>query len=584
MLPIHIIHRLRGGRLWQPWAVERKLPVLVFALALVGLIVGAAGGPTWWPSAHSHVAAELDHSAIAPLYGLVANVAAALPFGELGFRLAVLSAVLGAALLAGVVAAARVVLPKDPVAWIVAAVLLAAAPAFRDAAGFAGPDILAACGIVWMIRFTATSCWRPALGCAAVVLGSAPWLGAALVALGIVWLARERFVLAIGAVGVICVILWLPWLGAIGSLPRIAPSIDTLAGMGRGAGAIVFGAGLLGIGFAAVTGLAFARRLAVFAALALVHTALVGGDISALAVVALGCAVIPSAIVRAVGATGRRHLVALGAGLPLVAAAALTGPAITVDSPGATPARVADDLIGEAPPGPGIVVPVNDASKLALEYARVVAGARPDLALAPTSDVAVADALRSNRVVISEVSGFGRLDPRRSVARGRGFQLLGGLPAVNAPVAPPAHYDSAMGHDLSLRFALERARFEANAGRLDAAARAAGLTKRFRAGDLAVLGATRPTLARPPFYRFLPITSPDVEVEVFGDDLAWVAHLDEPALPDNAPDARRLHARWRLLWLGKTTPNDPEIAALGPAALAATAAMLATYGAVQPQG
>jgi hypothetical protein len=582
MLPIHIIHRLRGGRLWQPWTVERKLPVLVFALALVGLIAGAAGGPGWWPSTHSHVAAQLDHSAAAPLYGLVANVAAALPIGELGFRLAVLSAVLGAALLAGVVAAARVVLPKDPVAWIVAAILLAAAPAFRDAAGFAGPDILAACGIVWMIRFTATSCWRPALGCAAVVLGSAPWLGAALVALGIAWLARERFVLAVGAFGAICVILWLR---AIGSLPGIAPSIATLAGMGRGAGAIVFGAGLLGIGFAAITGLAFARRLAVFAALALVHAALVGGEIAALAVVALGCAVIPSAIVRAVGATDRRHLVALGGGLPLVAAAALTGPALTVDDPGATPARVADDLIGEAPPGPGIVVPVNEASLLALEYARVVAGARPDLVFAPASDVAVADALRSNRVVISEVSGFGRLDPRRAVARGRGFQLLGGLPAVTAPVAPPAKYDSATGRDLSLRLALERARFEASAGRLDAAARAAGLTKRFRAADLAVLAATRPTLARPPFYRFLPITSPDVEVEVFGDDLAWVAHLDEPALPDNAPDARRLHARWRLLWLGKATPNDPEIAALGPAAVAATAAMLATYAAAaQPHG
>jgi len=168
MLPIHIIHRLRSGRLWQPWAVERKLPVLVFMLALVGLIAGAAGGPGWWPSAHANLAAVLRHAAAAPLYGLVANVAAALPIGELGFRLAVLSAVLGAALIAGVVAAARAMLPKDPVAWIVAAVLLAVAPAFRDAAGFAGPDILAACGIVWMIRFTATSCWRPALGCAAV--------------------------------------------------------------------------------------------------------------------------------------------------------------------------------------------------------------------------------------------------------------------------------------------------------------------------------------------------------------------------------------------------------------------------------
>jgi hypothetical protein len=576
MLPIHIIHGLAGGRLWQPWAVERKTPEVVFALALVGLIVGAAGGPAWWPSAHADIAAQVRHTTAAPLYGLVANVAAALPFGELGFRLAVLSAVLGAALLAGVVAAARAVLPKDPVAWLVAAVLLAAAPAFRDAAGFAGPDILAACGAVWMIRFTATNCWRPALGCAAVVLGSAPWLGAGFVALGIAWLARDRLPLVIGAVGVLCVILWA---GAIGSMPGAAASLQTLASMGRGAGAIGFGAGLLGVGFAAVTGLAFARRLAVFAALAAAHAVVIGGEMPALAILAIGCAVIPSAIVRAVGATDRRHLVALAGGLPLVAAAALTGPELVVDDPGATPARVADDLLGEAPPGPGIIVPVNEASVLALEYARAVAGARPDLAFAPASDVAVADALRGNRIAISEVSGFGRLDPRRAVARGRGFQLLGGLPAVAAPVSPPARYDSALGRDLATRLALARAEFEASAGRLDAAVRAAGLTRRFRAGDLAVLAATRPTLARPPFYRFLPTSSPDVEVEVLGDDLAWVAGLDEPALPEDAPDARRLHLRWRLFWLGRTPLQDPGIAAIGPTAVAETAVMLATYGA-----
>jgi hypothetical protein len=552
--------------------------IAVFAIAVVVLVVGAAGGPGWQSAIHADVAASLRHTAAAPLYGIIANVVAALPFGEVGFRLAVLSAVLGAALLAGVVEAARVLLPRDPIAGIVAAILLAATPAFRDAAGFAGPGILAACGVVWMTRFAVTGCRIAALACAAIVAGSAPWLGAALAVMLVVRLARELAIGVAGVAGVICIVLWV---GAIGSLPAVSPTTQALASIGRGAGAVVLGAGILGIGFGAVTGLAFARRLAAIAGIAAVHATLFGGDIEMLGVLAIGCAVIPSAVVRAAGSP-RRHVVALAAGVPLVAAALLTGPAFGIDDPGATPARVADDLVGEAPPGPGVVIAVNAPTLHALEYAHVVAGARPDLAIipyaGPDTDLVVADALRANRVAIADVPAFGRLDPRRAVARGRGFQLLPGLPAVIAPVVPPPRYASAIGEDLAIWIAVTRGEFEGSAGRLDAAARAAGLTQRFRAGDLAVLAATVPTRARPAFFGLLPMADVGAaRLDLFGDDLAWVAGIAEPVLPADAPAARRLHAKWRQIWLGKATPADPEITAMGPAAIAATAAMLATY-------
>jgi hypothetical protein len=37
--------------------------------------------------------------------------------------------------------------------------------------------------------------------------------------------------------------------------------------------------------------------------------------------------------------------------------------------------------------------------------------------------------------------------------------------------------------------------------------------------------------------------------------------------------ARKLHAKWREILLGKTTPDDPAITALGPRAVAATKAL-----------
>lgn len=577
--------------------MERALAWLeraVFTVALVVLVLGAAGGGWDATSDHAVLAGELQRAATAPLYGLVAGVAAYLPVGEPGFRLAVANAVLGATLLVGVLRAARAVLPKDPIAGVIAVVLLALAPPFRDAAGFAGPSMLAATGVVWALALAIEHAREPsarralgALACVAVTIGSAPWLGAALGPLVVGWLWRagkgvhKNDVITVGVfmVGVMMVVLWL---GAVGSLPAASPDASlVVAASARGSASIVVGAGLLGLAFAAVTNLASARWLAAALVIAVVHAVVVDHDVTALlALLAIGCAVIPSAIVRAVGSS-RRHTVALAAGAPLVVVAALAGPALGVDDPGAAPARLASDVIGAVPAGPGVFVATRRTTWSAIAYAQSVAGVRPDLELGPPLPTANAAtvavrALRTGQVAASDVAAFGPLDPRRAYPRGRGFELHLDVPTKVPPIPLPARYASAIGAQQAVLLALDRGRYEAVNLRLGNAARAAGLTTRFGAADLAILSTTRP--ARPALFGFVP----DLDhappgpwlLELFGDDLAWVAGIDPPDVDE--PRTRKLHSLWRKLWRGEIKRDDPAISALGPEAVKATDEMLAT--------
>ena len=170
--------------------------------------------------------------------------------------------------------------------------------------------------------------------------------------------------------------------------------------------------------------------------------------------------------------------------------------------------------------------------------------------------------------------------PRRElVALGAGAPLV-----VAALLTGPALTIDAsqIGREQAVLLAISRARDEAGAGRLDAAARAAGLTDRFHAADLAVLATAAITPARPALFGFVPQLDDAPPgpwlLELFGDDLAWVAGLEIPVV--DGPPARKLHALWRELLSGppSITKDDPRIAALGPAAVAATAGLLAALG------
>jgi hypothetical protein len=576
----------------------------VFVLALVVFILGTGGGPGWGSSIHVVLATRLVHVATAPLYDVLASIASLVPAGEPGFRLGVLGALLGAATLAGVVAAVRALVPREPSTGLVAALLLAIAPPFREATAFATPSILAACGTAWAIAFalryardsrdippigtsipplTDARDAAAAIAACAVVVGSAPWLGAALTIAVAIFLARRgapRTILAVsvGALGLAVVALW--W-SALGGAPGANGSLAATIGETRGAAAIVVGVGLVGIGFGALTGLPFAAWLALVALVVAGHQIIVGGAPSTMLVAfAIGAAIVPSAVVRALahGHGWRRQLLAFSVGLPLVAAAALAIDRFSVDDPGSAPHDLAFDLESSVPPGPGVFVATRTTSWLALAHEATIAGARPDLALvsprpSDEADTIVADTLRADRIAAADAATVGRLDPRRTIPRGRGFQLVQEIPERAMPVAPPATYATATGREQGILLALERARFEAASGRYDLAARAAGLAERFGAADLAVLAATTVTPLRPPLFEHLPLAGEPVGpwlLELYGDDLAWIAGLPEPELPADAPMPRRLHAKWREILTGRTTPDDPAIAEMGLSAIIAT--------------
>jgi hypothetical protein len=579
--------------------VLAKLPRLewiVMGIALVVLILDAGGGPAWGAaSTYPVIAARMDHLASAPLYDLLAGVLALAPVGEVAFRVALFNALLAALTLAGVVAAVRALVPRDVGAALVSVLLLLVAAPFREAAAFATPAMLAACGAVWALacaaRFARDAAARDAaaaLAACAIVVGSAPWLGAVVTLAIAAWLytrgARGVVVAAIAIFGGV-VASW--WFGATGTLPAAASSLAlAIAATAPGGGAIVVGAGLLGSAFAAITGLAGTRFLALLLVIVAAHEIIFGGSaVVLLALLAIGAATIPSAIIRATQPQlegTRRQLLACGAGIPLVAIALVVGGRVTVEDPGTSATDLASDLTSTQPPGPGVFVATRATTWLAVQYEAAVAGARPDLSIAPPlpaqqADAIVANALRSDRIAAADAAAFGRLDVRRVIPRGRGFQLVGDLPAHATPTRSPARYATRSGREQAVMLAVERARHEAASNRLDAAARALGLAERFGAADLAILAVTLATADRPALFGFLPQDDRpgDWMIDVFGDDLAWVAGIAVPPVDDRAPMPRRLHAIWRDIILGKKKPDDPAIAALGPRAVTATRELFA---------
>jgi hypothetical protein len=429
---------------------------------------------------------------------------------------------------------------------------------------------------------------------AGVIVGCSPYLGVAMVAMLLAWVQRPqaRVAMAIGGVLVAAIVMWA---GAEGSWPTVAPDLaSAIAATGAGSASIVVGAGLLGVAFGVATGLAHAKRFGVIAMATMAAVVLVGGHdpMPVLAVMAVGVGVLPAAVVRVVGASDekpdRRHWIALVAGVPLVGAALATGAAVGADDTGDSAIVAAADLVGDVPPGPALIVETREASWAAVAYELEAAGNRPDLGLAPPAatektDAAVAGVFRIGHLAASDVLAFGRLDPERVAPRGRGFQLLPEKPVGTAATAPePADYRGAAGQELAMRLAVERARYEAGEGRLDQAARAAGLVAsgRFRAADLAVLATTTPTARRPAFFGFLTGVADEESgtwlLDLLGDDLAWVGGVDETKTSGEMNAPRKLHALWRRVWKGEISESDPAIAALGPRAVKATKDMLAT--------
>jgi hypothetical protein len=571
---------------------------VIGAAVAVAAAAVAASGPGWFAAAEHVTAARLGNvPAWSPGYAAVAAVAAWLPIGEVAARVALISALAAGLAAAGVVAMTRALVPREVGAGVAAVIVLAAVAAVRAAAAVPGPAMLVAAGVAWtaagLIAIRRGESGEPAaVGGLALALATAPWLGVALavIVVPVVWPRRRALlVVPLAVIVPLIVVAGVPPSGVALAGARARAVIGAL---GSDAGVVVFGAGVLGLGFGAATGLRGAgiAVLVVIAALIGAIASPIGGPDGAVIVhvaLALGIAVLATAGLRAAAGTldGARRSIAAGA-----LAAAFVLPAVLlareVADDGDAPARVATDLVGAAAAGPGAVFVGGDAALTAMRHERVVAGLRPDLVPALRTDAgdAVAVALmRQGQIVVADLPAFGRLDDRLARPTGRGFQLLLAVPPdAPAPPPPPARYAGAIGAELAARLALARALWEGAAGRLDDAARAAGLAgTRFDAGTIAVLGATRPTAERPALFAFLPdLGSPDGadRLALFGDDLAWVGAIPQPPLPPDAAPERRLHARWQAILVGIAPPADPAISALGDAAVTATRAMLKATG------
>lgn len=426
-----------------------------------------------------------------------------------------------------------------------------------------------------------------------------------------------------------------------GMLGRFAELL-VLAGDGPGVG-LVWG-GLVGLLFAALTGLRGAGWLLVTALVIVLGAAtqartnpdMPGYILVALLFLAAGLAPLAGALVRLGssllqsfdrlrGAAWPRHLLAAVFLAPLVGFA-LTAPAGHSRAHGDSgfqrhddPLRLWSDTVDRMAPGPGVYFASSDHTLFAAQYERLVAGQRPDIAVAnpelardrwflahidrllpvlavPYIDDGVAgstaerlafDNLTRGAPVAGDDPAVGRLDPSGSVPMGRAYRYT--PPESRAPrlrpgsesgpesdsdsVSPPPRLSGALGQKIARRIGLTRARHEIVRGRLASAAIAAGLRQRFDDAAWSRIAAARPSRSRPALAPLIPAMTPVFisaawQADLMASELVWMASAPDPASDAISRQAsahvtpeQRLHALWRDLLTripGESSHGEPD--------------------------
>ena len=419
--------------------------------------------------------------------------------------------------------AARVLVPKDPFAGLAGVALLVLAPPFRDAAV---ADAVAArrmrCRVVARLRPGTASPRSPRAPSSSVARR-----GSASCARSRSPLRTPREDLPLGArprsasppsrAGSAR-----PAACPLDRLPRCRRSRSPARGAARSSSAPACSR----VGFGARDRACRARAmLAVFAVLAALHDCVFGGSAATLlAVLAIAIAIIPAAIARAREPRARDLVAARRASRSSRSRCSPGAPIRTDDRPGAAPTRFATDLDAPTcPPAPacssrharrrGSRSTTRGRRRRATRISR---SSRRCPRTRPTRSSRRSAPRRAHRRVRRR-----RVRPPRSSAR---HPSRPWLPArrrsADAPPRRSRHprsYASAIGAEEAAMLAVERARHEAASGRLDMAARAAGLADRVQRrrprharGDHAVARApravrlpparrraTRPVAARP---------------------------------------------------------------------------------------
>ena len=384
--------------------------------------------------------------------------------------------------------------------------------------------------------------------------------------------------------------------------------------------------GLIGLGLGAVTGLRPARVVLGVAVCVVLGAALQdffnpdlrGYVLVAILAVAAGLSPLLVAAIRLLPSDlfeGNRWAkpVAIAAILlPLSAGGVLAGGSAELDR-GDDPAWLWRETVEAMPPGPGLYFTSGDHTLFAGQYERLVAGGRPDIALAhpdlcrdewflrhlkrlvpdlyvPYVDDGVRGSLaerlavsnlRKGRTVGGDMPAFGRLESKRARPLARGFVWSLDIANTGAtePAPPPPALHGFMGHRIAQTLGLARADYEAERGRFAEAARAAGVASQV---DMAALAAAVPSVARPPLLGIMPrqttmlLHEPWV-TQLFRDDLEWQAGLDARAPPADAPFERQVHARWRALLTEQLEPGAPPLVDSRDVAVATTR-LLVTMG------
>ena len=400
--------------------------------------------------------------------------------------------------------------------------------------------------------------------------------------------------------------------------------------VGQGTGLGVLLGGLVGLGFGALTrlrgaGCALGVAVAVVLGASLqdrLNPDLPGYVLPALLVLAAGLAPLVAAALRLMprelaGPGRRTRPIAIAVVLVPVAAAALAAaPGPPLDR-GDDPARLWADTVGVMAAGPGVYFAVGDHALFADQYERLVAGGRPDIAVAsaelcrdewflrhvkrllpglyvPYVDdglrgqlaerLAVSN-LRRGRPVGGDHPAFGRLESANARPVGRGYRYLleAGDATRGQEARPPPDFEGSIGRRIAALIGLVRGDYELERGRFAAAARASGADRRLGPEMMKRLESAAPRGDRPALAPLLPRVTGYVVYDewlgdLFTDELLWEAGVDGGEPPADAPFERLLHARWRALLRGAIAPGSGALLDLGPAAASATTRLLVSIG------
>lgn len=654
----------------------------VFAIAAAVYAILAAPGVGWMDSGELTAAAWSlggAHPPGHPAHSMAGKLVSLLPAGEVAFRLNLMSGLAMAAALAGVVALARRLSPEKGAAvaaGVVGAALAGGAPAAAANAIRAEVYGPVAALLVWSLvaaldfgrERKAMSFLLCAGGCAAAAAFHPVIAATAALPMGISMAlqARRRLLriapaaLALGAVA-LAAYAYLPVRAATSPLlmwgdPSTASRfVDLVTGvayqdnfaaggvlarmaggwmlLGEATGLGLLLAGLVGLGFGATTrlrgaGTALAVAACVVAGAGLqdeLNPDLRGYLLPALLVLAAGLSPLVTAAVRMLPANvvaWSRRVTIAAVLAPAALAGFLAGSRFELDR-GDDPLRLWGDTVARMPPGPGLYFASGDHTLFAAQHERLVAGGRPDIAIAhedlcrdewflrhlralvpelyiPYLDDDVKGALaerlavsnlRAGRPVGGDEPSFGRLMSSHARPVGRGFQFLltPGDAGPRDAARPPPDFTGDHGARVASMIGVVRGDYEVDRGRLAGAARAAGLEGRLSASDLTALAEARPRPDRPPLFVHLPRETRVVLYEpwigdAFAADLLWQAGLPAPAPADDAPPELHVHAAWRALLTGALAPGADALLDLGRLAAAATTRVLvkhATEGAVE---